>query len=105
MKSEIGFSVKFKCAHEIRVNRVQSTNVYVSKNVFYEIYKCQLCRTFIEAGRLFAITFVLEILISDFRPHPRKDIVRMSHNKIRLFGLSKVSAFIIHVVHLGFLVR
>ena len=73
------------------------------KDVFNEIYNYQLCRTLIEARRLFAITYVLEILISAFRPHPW-EIVKMSHNKIRIFDLS-VSAFMKDIVYWGFLVQ
>ena len=45
-------------------------NSYVPKDVFYETYKHRLCHTFIEARRLFAITYVLEIHIFAFRPNP-----------------------------------
>ena len=42
------------------------------KYVFYETYKHQLCYTFNEARRLFAITYVLEIHMYVFWPHPRE---------------------------------
>ena len=47
------------------------------------------------------MAYVLEILISEFRPQ-RWGIVKMSHNKIRIFGLSKVSAFTKYIVYWGF---
>ena len=63
-----------------------------------------LCHIFIEASSLFSITHIFEILISAFRPHPR-EIMRMSHDKIRILYLSNVLAFIKYIVYKGFLVR
>ena len=73
------------------------------KYVFYEMYKYQLSYTFYEARRLFAITYVLEIHMYVFRPHPGV-IVKMSQDKFRIFDLSRISAFIKYIVYLGFLV-
>ena len=50
------------------------------KYVSYETYKYQLSYTFYEARRLFAITYVLEIHMYVFRPHPG-EIVKMSQDK------------------------
>ena len=45
---------------------------YLHKDVNYEIlvYKHQRCCTIIEVYRFLAMTYVLEILISAFRPDP-----------------------------------
>ena len=74
------------------------------KYVFYETYKYQLSYTFYEARRLFAITYVLEIHMYVFRPHPG-EIVKMSQDKFRIFDLSRISAFIKYIVYWGFLVH
>ena len=73
------------------------------KYVFYETYKYQLSYTFYEARRLFAITYVLEIHMYVFRPHPGKKIVKMSQDKFRIFDLSRISAFIKYIVYGVFL--
>ena len=59
---------------------------------------------FYEARRLFAITYVLEIHMYVFRPHPG-EIVKMSQDKFRIFDLSRISAFIKYIVYWGFLVH
>ena len=63
------------------------------KCVFYETFKHQLSYTFYEARRLFAITYVLEIHMYVFRPHPG-EIVKISQDKFKIFDLSRISAFI-----------
>ena len=52
--------------------------------------------------RLFAITYVLEIHMYVFRPHPG-EIVKMSQDKFKIFDLSRISAFIKYIVYWGFL--
>ena len=74
------------------------------KCVFYKTFKHQLSYTFYEARRLFAITYVLEIHMYVFRPHPG-EIVKMSQDKFRIFDLSGISAFIKYIVYWGFLVH
>ena len=73
------------------------------KYVFYKTYKHQLCYTLYEARRLFAITYVLEIHMYVFWPHPR-EIVKNSQEKFRIFDHSRISAFIKYIVYWGFLV-
>ena len=73
----------------------------MAKYVFYETYKHQLCYTFYEARRLFAIIYVLEIHMYVFQPHLGK-IVKMSQDKFRIFDLSRISAFIKYIVYWGF---
>ena len=57
---------------------------YIPKVFFLgNIYKNPPCRSFIETRRLFTITYVLEILISGFRPHSRKifeDVTQLDYN-------------------------
>ena len=43
----------------------------------------------------------MTLLISAFHPRPR-EIVKMSHNKIRIFDFPKVSAFMKYIGYLGF---
>ena len=74
------------------------------KYVIYETYKYKLSYTFSETRRLFAITYVLEIHMYVFRPHPG-EIVKMSQDKFRIFDLSRISAFIKYIVYWGFLVH
>ena len=74
------------------------------KCVFYETFKHQLSYTFYEARRLFAMTYVLEIHMYVFRPHPG-EIVKMLQDKFRIFDLSRISAFIKYIVYWGFLVH
>ena len=62
------------------------------------MYKYQLSYTFYEARRLFAITYVLEIHMYVFRPHPG-EIVKISHDKFRIYDPSRISAFIKYIVY------
>ena len=71
---------------------------YVPKYASYETYTYQLCYTFYEARRLFAITYVLKINMYVFRPH-LGEIVKMSQDKFRIFDLSRISAFIKYIVY------
>ena len=54
--------------------------------------------------RYFAKTYVLEICITVFRPHPQ-ETAKVSQNMFRIFDLSRVSAFIKYIVYWGFLVQ
>ena len=81
-----------------------SEKCYVPADVFYEIYKHQLCDTIIDAMGLFAMMYVLQIHISVFQPHQR-EIVKMSQDKFKIFDLSRISAFIKHIVFWSFRVH
>ena len=58
--------------------------------------------TFIEARRLFAITYVLKIQISVFRPNPQ-NIVKLSKCKFEIVDLSRISAFMKYIAYWGIL--
>ena len=85
----------FSCSTITSGQYFQKTKIlYLPKDVFYKICKYQQGHTFIKVRKLSAITYVSEILIFAFRPHPR-EIEKKSHNQIRKFDLSKVPKLIL----------
>ena len=74
-----------KFRSEPKFKKIIYKYMYVVKYVFYKTYKHQLCYTFYEARRLFAMTNVLDSTCMSFGP---------TLDKFRIFDLSRISAFV-----------